>query len=194
MGKSDNSEISSRDNFWKKESKSHYIRKKELTEDDYVRTHHENLPLIESSKYSSLGKERLYTYQENCRLLTLNPMMNLSTMLNSDVRLKYGTGQLDTVESYENNYNQYIKNLLSWAKGLHELNLHLEAISVLKEAIAVGADVSHIYLLLGQVYADTGKIEDMKQLIDYVSQSNFMLKNKIIEGLTTLLTTMNTKN
>jgi len=194
MGKSENQEVHEREDFWTKESESHYVRKKELTEDDYVKTHFHNLPAHDESYYKALGRDRLYTYQENCRLLSIEPMMNLTNMLNSEVRLKYGTAQLDLIESYENNYNQYVKNLLNWATGLYELNQKQEASDILREAISIGSDVSHVYLLMGKIYAETDQQVALLKLIAHVENSHYALRNKILEGLNTSLSTMNTEN
>lgn len=181
-----NSMIESQENdaFWDKEHESHYIRKQELTEEDLIDSHGSDLPLFDIELYEYHDMTRLLEYQETCHRLKDQPMMNMTGMLNSDIRLKYGTSQVETVEAYENTYLQYLNALYSWAKGLSDHGLHLEAIKLLEISVKTGTDISHHYILLGDLYKRTNNTAQLTELINLVESSDFIMKGKILTALT----------
>lgn len=181
--RSENNLDGSQKRFWEKEQASHYVRKKELTEEDYIKGHVDLIPDFKESDYEAWGKTSLYKAQEQLRETASKEMINLSGMLNSDVRLKYGTAQLDLIESLENNFNNYIQGLSLLGSELAQLDHKDIGQTLLEEAIQVGSDVSHTYMNLSDLYKDSENTEALKELLKKSSQLNSIMKSKIIKHI-----------
>lgn len=169
--------------FWEREEKSLFARKTSITSEELIHAHPEALPRFPLEYFKELESENLYKLQERCFKLTTEPMMNLSDMLNSDVRIKYGAANLGLIENYENNYNQYIRILYRLAKGYYELNKKVEAIQVLEEGINMKTDISTHILLLGKLYLELDEKEKFEVLYDKTLDMKTLTKSKTIQGL-----------
>lgn len=183
MAKNTNDEKKVNEEFWDRENDSHYIRKKEITDADLINSYGDELPHIAENYYEAHNIKMLYTYQETCHKLKDQPMMNLGGMLNSEVRMMYGTSQIDTIESYENTYLQYQNALFAWAKGLSEKDMTQEAIQLLEISQKTGTDISYHFILLGDLYHKNNETKKLNTLIKYVKTSDFTMKSKILKSL-----------
>lgn len=181
--RSENNLDNSQKKFWEKEQASHYVRKHDISEDDYIKGHVELIPDFTEVDYENWSKPSLYKTQEQLREVATKQMINLTGMLNSDVRLKYGTGQLDLIESLENNYNNYIQGLSLLGSELANLDRKEVGKTLLEEAIHAGSDVSHTYINLSDIYNDLEDIDALKALLKKSSQLNSVMKAKIMKHI-----------
>ena len=94
----------------------------------------------------------LYLIQEKCIELSKSPMMNVGNLLNSEIRLQFGTANLPLVQSYEENYHQFLQLLFQLGEGYYKLNEYDDSIQVLKVGMELGTDLSKHYILLGTIY------------------------------------------
>lgn len=173
--------------FWSKESDSHAVRKKDIDPSDFLKTNPEAIPTFDASFYKSNNMHRLHHSQLQCQGLAKEPLMNLSHMLNSDVRLKYGTAQLPLIETYENNYNSYIQHLSILGNGLLELEYYTEAKRLFEEAISLGSDASHVWINLGTVYHILKDRDALIKLINKATDLDSLMQHKISVHLNELL-------
>lgn len=183
LRKSDRMISHNRRSFWDKEEKSLFVRKTDLDPNDFVHANAEALPHYSLEYFKELGDEHLYKLQERCFKLASEPMMNLSELMNSDIRLKYGAANLGLVENYEDNYNQYLRALYKLAKGYYELDKKTEALQVLEEGINMKTDISDHIILLGKLYLETHRNDRFETLYNSTLQLKTLTKSKSIQGL-----------
>lgn len=186
LRKYDSKRNASRENFWEKEHQSLFSRKKPLDSADFISA---SLPdhLKKSIEvFKELDREDLFYTQEKCFECLNTPMMNLENMLNSDVRIKYGTANLETVELYEENYNKYLHSLYMLGKGYYELKMYQDAITVLEEGVRIHTQMREHYIILGKIYKELHQEDSFKQLIRHAEEINSISKSKLIKALSEL--------
>ena len=148
--KNDTSQQEVMDNFLEKERQSNAVRKKDISKLDYI-----TIPLDKIS-------ERLYTdTEEKLFMLSEYPMINLSGISNTDLKLTYGTTNLDTLSQYDIHFTDMIALLPVYAKELQEAGYTQTACEFLEFAIDCNADSRKIYQMLAEIYREEGKSEKL---------------------------------
>lgn len=183
LRKSDRTINNSRKNFWAHEEKSLFARKSPIESSLYIKPNLEALPKFSIEDFISFGDENLYKIQEHCFNIATEPMVNLSDMLNSDVRMKYGTSNLSIIESYEVNYNHYIKSLYQLAKGYYDLKMYAEAIKVLEEGVHVNTSIGDHIILLASLYCQFHDTLKFNELYERTLTLNTLTKSTIVKNL-----------
>lgn len=179
--------------FWEREKKSLFIRKKTLDDTIYLKADISKFPKYSLEQFIEWQAKKLYKVQEDCLYYASQPMVNLSNMLNSEIRLKYGTANLTLIESYENNYISYTKQLYQLGKGFYDINRDDDAITVLEEGIRMGSDISHNYILLGKLYCKTNQTVKFQDLYNKTTYIESLTKHKIIDELNKLINSYHLK-
>jgi tetratricopeptide (TPR) repeat protein len=172
--------------FWEREESSLFVRKKEIKPYELILPNVDSIPTYSQSEYEAMGNKDLFNIQEKCITYSHTKMLNTSHLLNSEVRLKYGSANIDTVEDYEENYHQYIKLLYQLGKGFFELNRLEDAILLLEEGLHVNTEISDHLILLGKLYKTTNQKEKFTALFNYANTINSLTKNKILHELEAL--------
>ncbi|MBC7958298.1 MAG: hypothetical protein H7X94_00390, partial [Vallitaleaceae bacterium] len=80
--------------FWDAEESSLFARKAPIADSDWIHPNSQILPTSTIEEFIAFGRPELYELQEACFTLSKQPMLDLSHMLNSEVRSKYGASQL----------------------------------------------------------------------------------------------------
>lgn len=168
--------------FWDREEKAMFVRKKSLENLDYIHIDRNTLPILERGTCS----DEILGIQNNVLNLLEHKMVNLNGKTNTDLKIEYGTANLDTLITYENNYNLLIKYLFRWGKSLHKENKTDEAIEVLETGVNIATDISEHYILLGKLYKLKKDTKSFNSLYTHVDETEFMLKDKILKALSSL--------
>lgn len=125
----------------------------------------ENTPYIRSAEYSApLAEELAEVEHELCRLAG-SRILNLTGISNTELRLTYGTANLDPLTAYDQNFTTLIRGLQKWGTLLASTEQKEDAVTVLSYAVAIGSDIAATYALLARLYKERGelhKIEEMK--------------------------------
>ena len=99
--------------YWEREQKANSTRKQDISSLNYIKWD-DALPAIDNSltlaDILNNSPEALKAYN-NIQTLKTEPMLNLSEYSNTDLKLKYGVANLDTLTQYEDNYTLFIKSL-----------------------------------------------------------------------------------
>ena len=99
--------------YWEREQKANSTRKQDISTLNYIKWD-DSLPAIDNSltlaDILNNSPEALKAYN-NIQTLKTEPMLNLSEYSNTDLKLKYGVANLDTLTQYEDNYTSFIKSL-----------------------------------------------------------------------------------
>lgn len=165
--------------FWAREQESNFVRKKDISQLDYIQVDESDLPFSSTAA----GKEK--EYQEQIRSCIAKKMLNLSGMTNTEIKLAYGTANFPELSDYDQNFTVFIRTLGLWGSYLynHTEGAEERAKQILEYAISLDSDISGTYVTLAEIYLRENEIDKIQQLINQVSQSDFYMKNSIIEQL-----------
>lgn len=139
--KNDASQQKVMDEFWEKERRSNAVRKKDISELDYI-----TIPL---DKFPA----RLHTSTEEKFLaLAEKRMLNLTGISNTDLKLAYGTANLAVLSEYDNNFTEMVALLPVYAEELQQAGFSEPAQMLLEFGITCNADSRKIYQMLVAIY------------------------------------------
>ena len=135
--KGDGSQQKVMDDFMEKERKSNAVRKKDISKLDYITIPFDKIPVkLETSTEKALFE------------LADKPMVNLVGISNTDLKLTYGTANLEVLTQYENNFLDFVSLLPDYATELSEAGEKETALMLLEFAVSVNADSRKIDNLL----------------------------------------------
>jgi hypothetical protein len=127
--------------FWELERKANNTRRQPLDDLEYITIPFETLP------FDALAdQENIADHHEVLRSLSDSPIVNLSCITNTDLKLKYGAPNITILSRYDSAYTVLARTLQHWANDLYEAGLIDEARRVLEFAVQTKTDVSKTYL------------------------------------------------
>jgi len=146
--------------FWQRESAANSVRKKPMDDLEYIFLPLEQLP-AEVHRDDSVVQECLDTLT----ILKDSKIVNLTGITNTDLKLAYGTANITVLTEYDQNYTSLITTLQKWAGRLYELGDMDNAKTILEYAVSVHSDITATYLLLAEIYSQSGLSERIPELI-----------------------------
>lgn len=164
--------------FWERERLSNQVRRKPLDDLDYIKIPLESLPmqlLCEDEKVSDL--------QRMINELSLEPIVNLTGLSNTDLKFEYGTANITYLMKYDQNYTVLASTLQQWADILYQKGYLEETRQVLEFAVSTHTDVSHSYTMLADIYEKQNHPELIPQLIETAETLNSLNKEVILRHL-----------
>lgn len=164
--------------FWQREQKANFTRKKSLDNLNYITIPEEILQMKPDCMTSEI---------ENC-LRDLNDLsafkiVNFTGYTNTDLKLEYGTANINILSDYDFHYTNLVTLLQKLAELLHDVLEDALAVQTLEFAVSTGTDVSKSYYLLAQLYQEAGKPEKIEELIAQAQNIRSILKDTIVENL-----------
>ena len=126
--------------FWEKELKSNAVRKKDISKLDYITIPFDKIP----AKLETSTEKKLLALAEK-------PMLNFVGISNTDLKLEYGTANLDILMEYENNFLDFVSLLPDYANELIAAGEIESARILLEFAVSVNADSHKIDNLLASL-------------------------------------------
>lgn len=135
--KNDATQQQVQDEFWEKERRSNAVRKKDITKLDYISIPLDKIPV----KLESSTEKTIFALAEK-------PMLNFVGISNTDLKLEYGTANLELLTEYENNFLEFVALLPDYATELIEAGETESARMLLEFAVSVNADSRKIDNLL----------------------------------------------
>lgn len=171
-----NSKLSKEDteSFWNREKASNLIRRTDISNLDYITISTEQLPITDNSDST------INSYRDTILGLSGKKAINLSSFTNTELKLVYGTANINELTEYDNNYTILVSILHKWAERLYILGNIKEAISVLEYAVFCHTDVTKSYPLLAQLYKSANNSEEIQKLIDNIPTTLRHDQNKLI--------------
>ncbi len=169
------------DAFWERESKANNTRRKPLDDLNYIKIPFDILPMdaLEDDPVIKECRDTLYTISES-------PIVNLTGISNTDLKLKYGAPNIDFLMLCDQRYTVLARTLQRFAQVLYDNALVREAQTVLEFAITTGTDVSSSYKLLAKIYQNNGEKEKIRELIPIAEGLNTALSDHIVSFLNTM--------
>ena len=171
--------------YWEREQKANSTRKQDISTLNYIKWD-DSLPAIDNSltlaDILNNSPEALKAYN-NIQTLKTEPMLNLSEYSNTDLKLKYGVANLDTLTQYEDNYTSFIKSLSELGHILIEHKDISDATAFLEYAVKIGSDIRLTYTDLYALYSEAENASKIRQLRQYASIIKSVNKDLIVSAI-----------
>ena len=171
--------------YWEREQKANSTRKQDISTLNYIKWD-DSLPAIDNSltlaDILNNSPEALKAYN-NIQTLKTEPMLNLSEYSNTDLKLKYGVANLDTLTQYEDNYTSFIKSLSELGHILIEHKDISDATAFLEYAVSICSDIRLTYTDLYSLYSEAENASKIRQLRQYASIIKSVNKDLIVSAI-----------
>ncbi|MDE7477445.1 MAG: hypothetical protein K2M91_05775 [Lachnospiraceae bacterium] len=164
--------------FWEREQRANFTRKKPLDNLDYITIPEELLTMT-----PDVMTEEIAGCLRDLNDLSASKIVNLTGYTNTDLKLEYGTANISILSDYDFHYTNLVTLLQKLAELLHDSLEYELAVKVLEFAVSTGTDVSKSYYLLAELYQEMGTPEKIVNLIQQAQNINSLLKNTIVENL-----------
>lgn len=152
--KSDSSQKEVMEDFFEKERLANAVRKKDISQLNYI-----TIPLkkIPHSTFTQTEKD-FFAFAEKT-------MVNFNGISNTDLKLQYGTSNLNTLSEYDTNYMDMITLLPIYVEELLEAGYTDIAQELLEFAVDTKADSRKIYRQLVSIYKTTNQMDKIDYLM-----------------------------
>lgn len=145
--------------FWSREQRANSVRRKSLDGLNYIKIPLEAFPtnLLHDSAEAMECMDILES-------LTSRKIVNFTGRSNTDLKLEYGTANLEALIEYDQNYTILVRTLQKWADCLIEGGYKKEAVPLMEFAVSTGTDISRTYYILAEYYASLGQYREIDRL------------------------------
>ncbi|MCM1125859.1 MAG: hypothetical protein NC429_05250 [Lachnospiraceae bacterium] len=176
-----NMEAKASEDFWAKEAAANNTRRKSLENLDYIHIPFEALPMDTLPEHPTVKD-----CQETLREISSEPVVNLTGITNTDLKLQYGAPNIELLSQYDQRYTLLARTLQTWAEALHKEGCPDDAVTVLEFAVKTRTDISASYKLLAKIYQQKGQPDKIRELIPVAESLNSPMKSHIVEFLKSL--------
>lgn len=177
MKQSNSSSDKATETFWEREEKANYARRKDISHLDYITVAEDDLPFIHDMD------EREAELAGEVKKRMKHQMLNLSGLTNTDLKEQYGFANLETLSGCDQNFMYFIRSLSRWGEYLFTQGDFTRSRQIMEYSRNLGSDISTVYVTLGKIYASEGNADKLEELITFVENSNFALKDSMINKL-----------
>lgn len=178
ISRSKSIEENSTKEYWLKEQRANSVRKKSLDNLDYI-----TIPDWLLSMTSTVSSESVSKCIDELKELSQAPIVNLTGISNTDLKLTYGTANITILSQYDFQYTNMVRILQKLAEELVTLNEKELAVKVLEFSVSTRTDVSKTYYLLASLYDEAGTPEKKEFLIQQAERLNSIMKDSIVRTL-----------
>lgn len=140
-----------------------------------------------SPEYSAPLSEELADTEHAICALSKNRILNLSGISNTDLRLTYGTANLEPLTACDQNFTALICALQKWGTLLVSAGEPEDAVTVLSYAVSIGSDIAGTYALLASLYEKNGEFQKISALRESAEQLSTLMKPSILRDLDRIL-------
>ena len=162
--------------YWDKELKSNAIRKKDISKLDYITIPLEKIP----EKLETSAEKTFFSFADK-------PMLNLSGISNTDLKLEYGTANLDILSEYDLNFTDMLAILPVYTKELEEAGQTDTARMLLEFAVNCNADSRIVYQQLSAIYNEADEPDKILWLLKCSENLPSMTRQIIQKDLNALI-------
>ena len=164
-------------NFREREQQANWTRRQDISNLAYIKLPLDALPL---GRYED---ETLASYEQALRDLSTQPICNLNGITNTDLKLRYGVANLNTLSQCDTNYSTLVSLLANYGEKLFELSHPAEAKQVLEYSLSLGSDIGKTYELLATIYEYEGQPEKINALYESAEKITSIRRNSILRKL-----------
>jgi hypothetical protein len=183
--------------FWQREQQANFARRTDISSLPYISVP-EELPRLLKEAAQSISSDlsedtpgelpdtaELLELQADLSDLSQSSILNLTGLSNTDLKLRYGAANLDTLTRCDENFTRLCRVLNRAGCLLAKHHKEPEAIRLLSYAVSCGSDVQSSYLLLAQLYRKAGNMDGLHQLSESVSQFDSLRQDSLKAELET---------
>lgn len=166
------------DDYYEKEYKANFTRKKSLDNLNYITIPDEILSLRPAN-----STEEIDAYLKDLQDLSKEKIVNLTGISNTDLKLTYGTANITILSDYDSHYTNLVTILQKLAERLTAVGEKQDAIMLLEFAVSTGTDISKSYYLLASLYQEQNEGSKVNGLIQQAEALHTLMKDSIVRNL-----------
>lgn len=163
------------DEFWEKERLANAVRKKDISKLDYITIPFEKIP----QKLETSTEKKFFSFAEK-------PMLNLTGISNTDLKLTYGTANITILSEYDTNFTDFVALLPEYTRELQEAGQIETAQMLLEFAVECNADSRKIYEQLASIYKENNQLERIENLYSSAEHLPEFTKKAVQSMLSTM--------
>jgi len=163
--------------FWEKETESNHVRKKDISNLDYIKIPMDTLPITETTDATLLSIHKTITD------LSKKSILNLTGLSNTELKLRYGVANLTFLSECDANFTLLARTLYKWGSYLYQKGNIEDALKVLEFGITCKTDVGKHYHLLATIYKNMNNSNKITQLIEVAQSLSSLSKDSILKDL-----------
>ncbi len=161
--------------FWEKERQANAVRKKDISKLDYITIPVEKIPV----KLNTSTEKTFFALAEK-------PMLNFTGISNTDLKLQYGTANLNILSEYDTNFTDMVALLPEYVTELLDAGHTDVAQALLEFAVSVNADSRKIYQQLASIYKDTHQEDKIDELLSASENLPELTKKAVQKDLSSM--------
>lgn len=184
------------DNFLKREQEANFTRKVDISNLDYIKIPLTSLPFLgnydevsssyTSQKIDTTTKAEILSCEKNIVDLSHKKILNLTGRSNTDIKLEYGSANLEQLIIYDDNFNKLSRNLAKWGRLFFEAEEFDASEKILSLAVSYKSDIEEVFTILAKIYRQTDNENKLKELIKSCDCFDELRKNKIISHISSV--------
>lgn len=136
-----------------------------------------------TSEHSAPLSEELAEAERELCMLADKRILNLTGISNTELRLSYGTANLEPLTAYDQNYTILIRMLQKWGALLVSAGRAKDAVTVLSYAVSIGSDIAGTYTLLARLYKEQDRLDKIEELKEHAAGLTTLMKPSILRDL-----------
>lgn len=164
--------------FWSREERANSVRRKPLDDLNYIK-----IPLEAFPTHLLNDNEEVLECIDILESLTSRKIVNFTGRSNTDLKLEYGTANLEALTEYDQNYTLLVRTLQKWADRLIDNDYKKEAVPLMEFAVSTGTDISRTYYILAEYYASLGQYQEIDRLRSVAKNLLSANRNVIVRHL-----------
>lgn len=170
-----NMEQKAMDEFWETEARANKTRRKSLDALNYITIPFDTFPM-----HLLIEDEKIKECHETLYELSKEPIVNLTGITNTELKLTYGAPNIKLLSAYDQRYTTLARTLQTFAELLYQNGYLQEACTVLEFAISTYTDISASYRLLITVYQKLEKSDKISALLPIAENLRSGMKTSIV--------------
>ncbi len=159
------------------------VHTEEIHSDSSASFSAEDSSYLRAPEYAAPLAEELAGAEYELCSLSEKKILNLVGISNTELRLTYGTANLDPLTSYDQNFTVLIRTLQKWGTLLVSSGQSDDAVTVLAYAVSVGSDIAGTYTLLARLYKGRNELDKIEELKASAEQLSTLMKPSILRDL-----------
>jgi len=164
--------------FWSRERRADSVRRKSLDNLNYIR-----IPLEAFPTHLLNDDPEVLDCIGILESLTSGKIVNLTGWSNTDLKLEYGTANIEALTEYDQNYTVLVRTLQKWADLLLGSGYQKEAASLMEFAVSTGTDISRTYYSLAEYYASQNRYEEIDRIREVAKNLRSVNRDIIVRHL-----------
>ncbi|MCR4674988.1 MAG: hypothetical protein K5675_08250 [Lachnospiraceae bacterium] len=168
-------------NFWDHEYDAEHTPARDISNLPYIKVPLSNFPL------DKWDDDEIRMIEDSIRSLSEKRILNLTGKTNTELKLEYGTANLNVMSEIGENFNDLAVLLTDYGKALMQKGDFESAANVFEYGASIKSDVSSNYMLLGDCYIALHQERKLNTIKEQVQSMHLLLEHKIISYLDSLV-------